>query len=162
MDEISKNVLQDLTRPQCVALLEQHHFGRLAFVPRAGVMPQITPVNYLLDQDAVIFRSDPGSKLTAAIRDAAVAFEIDGIDDDKHTGWSVVITGHAVEVIAGAELNRLRETLFASWAPGAKNTLCADSPGARHRPPHNVDRTTIGLVWIARGHGRHRSTTLST
>lgn len=118
--DISQNVLQVLTRAQCISLLEQHHFGRLAFVADVGIMPQITPVNYLLDQDAVIIRSDPGSTLTAAIHDRAVAFEIDEIDDDKHTGWSVAITGHATEVTAATELERLRETHFASWAPGAK------------------------------------------
>ena len=112
--------LQELTRAQCVALLGKHDFGRLAFVARVGVIPHITPVNYLFDQDAIIFRSDPGSKLTAAIRDTAVAFEIDGVDDDKHTGWSVVVTGHATEVTAVTELERLRGTRFASWAPGAK------------------------------------------
>lgn len=117
---MTAGVLQELTRVQCVALLEQHDFGRIAFVAMVGVMPQITPVNYLFDQDAVIFRSDPGSKLTAAVRDAAVAFEIDGIDEDKHTGWSVVATGHAREVTDVTELKRLRETHFASWAPGAK------------------------------------------
>lgn len=117
---MTADTLTELTRAQCVALLGEHDFGRLAFVAMVGVVPQITPVNYLFDQDAVIFRSDPGSKLTAAVRDAPVAFEIDGIDDDKHTGWSVVITGHAREVIAAPELNRLRGTHFASWAPGAK------------------------------------------
>lgn len=119
-DDISHNTLRVLTRAQCIALLAKHHFGRLAFVADVGIMPQITPVNYLLDQDAVIIRSDTGSKLTAAIHDSAVAFEIDEIDDDKHTGWSVVTTGHATEVTAETELQRLRETHFASWAPGAK------------------------------------------
>ena len=38
----------------------------------------ITPVNYVLDGGTVTFRTDAGSKLSAALQGAAVAFEVDG------------------------------------------------------------------------------------
>ena len=89
---------ETLTRLECLELLQRNHLGRLAFLERVGVVPLITPVNYVLDQDAVVFRTDPGSKLVAAIRGAPVAFEIDGVDEGDRTGWSVIVRGHAVEV----------------------------------------------------------------
>ena len=54
--------------------------------------PVIFPVNYVLDGDVVVFRSDPGTKLDGATL-ARVAFEIDHVDRDLKSGWSVVVQG---------------------------------------------------------------------
>jgi hypothetical protein len=40
-------------------------------------VPVILPVNYVVDGDAPVFRTDPGTKLDAAAEGAAVAFEGD-------------------------------------------------------------------------------------
>ncbi len=112
--------VQKMTTPTCLELLRDHHFGRLAFMDAVGVMPLIIPVNYLLHDDMVLFRTDAGSKLAAAIRGAPVAFEVDGVDAQQQVGWSVVVRGHAEEVTDEAELARLRQTPLLAWAPGAK------------------------------------------
>lgn len=69
----------------------------------------------------VVFRTDIGSKLSAGLREAPVAFEIDGVDRRAHTGWSVVVRGRAEEVTDPAELKRLRELPLVPWAPGPKD-----------------------------------------
>ena len=61
-----------------------------------------------------------GSKLTAALHEAPVAFEVDGIDERQQTGWSVVVRGHVETVTDPAECDQLRETPLVAWAPGAK------------------------------------------
>jgi len=40
------------------------------------VLPSVVPVNYLLDNDRIVIRTDAGSKLAAALRGAPVAFEV--------------------------------------------------------------------------------------
>lgn len=112
---------EKLTTQECLDLLGRHHLGRLAFVDRVGVVPQIIPVNYVLDGDVVVFRTDPGSKLAAAIRGAPVAFEVDGVDEQQRVGWSVVVRGDASEVTEATELDRLRQGPLVPWAPGAKS-----------------------------------------
>lgn len=77
-------------------------------------------MNYLFADGSVVFRTDPGSKFTAAILGAPVAFEIDGLDEHSRVGWSVVVRGHAQQVTDPAELARLHQTPLVSWAPGAK------------------------------------------
>ena len=47
------------------------------------------PVNYVLDAEAPVFRTDPGSKLDAAAESAPVAFEVDAAEEVIRTGWSV-------------------------------------------------------------------------
>jgi len=120
---------ETLTRLECLELLQRNHLGRLAFLERVGVVPLITPVNYVLDQDAVVFRTDTGSKLVAAIRGASVAFEIDGVDEGDSTGWSVIVRGHAVEVTDAAERERLSRGPLESWAPGPKSHYVRVQPG---------------------------------
>jgi nitroimidazol reductase NimA-like FMN-containing flavoprotein (pyridoxamine 5'-phosphate oxidase superfamily) len=110
-----------LTTAECWELLDRHHFGRLAFVDSVGVLPSIIPINYLLgDGDKVVFRTDAGSKLAAAIRRAPVAFEVDGVDEHRRTGWSVLVRGRAAEISDEVQLAQLRETPLLAWAPGAK------------------------------------------
>jgi nitroimidazol reductase NimA-like FMN-containing flavoprotein (pyridoxamine 5'-phosphate oxidase superfamily) len=87
-----------LTIAECRELLDSHHFGRLGFMDYVGVFPSIIPVNYLLNEGKIVIRTDAGSKLSAAIRGAPVAFELDGVDETCQVGWTVVLHGHAEEV----------------------------------------------------------------
>jgi hypothetical protein len=78
-------------------------------------------VNFVLDGEAIVFRSDGGTKLHAA-RNGHVAFECDGIDSVYHTGWSVLATGKAEEVVNAAELGQLARLPLGPWCPGPKAT----------------------------------------
>lgn len=107
-----------LSEDECHALLAGGHLGRVALVQ--GGRPMILPVNYVLDDASVVFRTDEGSKLDAAIRGAEVAFEVDGVNNQQRTGWSVVVRGPVEHVTDSTELERLRRIPLAPWAPGAK------------------------------------------
>jgi uncharacterized protein len=113
--------LEELTLAECHELLERHHVGRLAFLDQVGVMPMIIPVNYLMHAESVVFRTDPGSKLTAALHDAPVAFEIDQIDPRENIGWSVVVRGHLEEVTDPTQREALEQAPLPVWAPGTKH-----------------------------------------
>src|SRR5438874_3617757 len=101
----SRTGLQILDRDECEALLRRSTIGRVAMVSVHG-WPLIFPVNFAMDGGAVVFRTDAGTKLYGA-RHGAIAFECDGIDLTYHTGWSVLATGEAEEVVNEAELARL-------------------------------------------------------
>ena len=109
-----------LTTAECRELLDRHHFGRLGLMNYVGVFPSIIPVNYLFDEDKIVIRTDAGSKLNAALRAAPVAFEVDGVDETRQVGWSVVVRGHAEEVTDEAKLAELRQTPLLAWHPGPK------------------------------------------
>lgn len=111
--------LQILDRRECLALLAGTYVGRIVFTLDA--LPAVQPVNYVLDGDAIVIRSAPGSKLTAATRHAVVAFEIDEIDLDSHGGWSVTAVGRAEEVIDAEERRRLSLLPLRPWAPGERH-----------------------------------------
>ena len=77
--------MEELDDTECRLLAEQH-LGRLAIPDFGG--PVIFPVNYVFDQDLVVFRTDPGSKLDAATERESVAFEVDAVDEATRTGWA--------------------------------------------------------------------------
>ena len=112
--------MDELTNSECGQLLDEHHFGRLAFIDPSELIPVIIPVNYLTYEGRVVFRTDPGSKLTAALSGAPVAFEVDGIHTQQRIGWSVVVLGHLREVTEISEINALQKTPLIPWASGAK------------------------------------------
>jgi uncharacterized protein len=107
-----------LDTAECWVLLEARHLGRLAFVDQDG--PVVLPVNYAVVNDVVIFKTDAGSKLDAALRGDRLAFEIDGFDALEQVGWSVVVRGAAELVTDETELGLLRSMPLVSWAPGVK------------------------------------------
>jgi nitroimidazol reductase NimA-like FMN-containing flavoprotein (pyridoxamine 5'-phosphate oxidase superfamily) len=108
----------ELSVDECQALLGASHLGRVGLVDDGR--PLILPVNYVLDEATVVFRTDPGSKLAAALRGAAVAFEVDGVNAQQRTGWSVLVQGRAEHVTDPAELERLAAYRLVPWAPGAR------------------------------------------
>src|SRR5215211_1655013 len=77
---------RELDQDESRRLLAGRHLGRLA-VPDFGG-PMIFPVNYVVEEDLVVFRTDLGSKLDAATERESVALEVDAIDEATRTGWS--------------------------------------------------------------------------
>ena len=108
-----------LDRDECLRLLAADHMGRLGVI--AGGAPAVFPVNYALDGEAVVFRTDPGTKLDLGPR-APACFEVDCFDRAQHTGWSVVVAGRLEEVTSydSATLERVRGLAVVPWVGGAR------------------------------------------
>jgi uncharacterized protein len=143
---VRDNRWQELTDTECRRLLAERHLGRLALTDPDG--PVVFPVNYALHEGAVVFRTDPGSKLDAIAGGATVAFEVDAVDEGSRTGWSVVVRGRAAEVSEPADLDRLHGLPLYPWAPGAKARYVRIRPvsvtGRRIAMPANLPFTWWG------------------
>jgi nitroimidazol reductase NimA-like FMN-containing flavoprotein (pyridoxamine 5'-phosphate oxidase superfamily) len=118
--DVTKSNLQSMDRTECLALLAGEAVGRLAVTD--GRTPMIVPVNYALDGEDIIFRTDPGTKYELGPR-ARACFEIDHIDRETHTGWSVLATGWLEEVTHydAARWARVLALPVEPWAAGAKS-----------------------------------------
>lgn len=117
--------LAGLDRAECLQLLATRRVGRVAYVARPG-LPDIAPVNYVLDGQDVLVRSGPGPKLQAAERGDVVAFEVDDIDEEQHTGWSVVVVGRARRLKAFEQVSAELEPR--PWAAGPRLHLVRITP----------------------------------
>src|SRR5437899_746207 len=104
--------LEELALGECLELLASSSVGRVA-VGIPGEAPLVVPVNYVVDGDVVVFRSDPGTKVNA-LREGPVSFELDQVDPTHRSGWSVLVQGVAYEATEA----EIREVDLESWVPG--------------------------------------------
>lgn len=87
----SESQVDVLAPAECWEYLKSSYVGRLAVIN--GVVPEIFPVNFMVVEETVVFRTAPGTKLRALLKGTAVAFEVDGLNPYGTEVWSVVIKG---------------------------------------------------------------------
>lgn len=110
----------DLSRADCQTLLESRNIGRIGW--SAGDGPQIFPVSYACVADLVVFRTSPFGVLSELVRPAHVVFEVDELDEQTRSGWSVIAHGRAQAVASPALLTHLWTVDGAEpWAAGTRN-----------------------------------------
>ncbi|GGS54819.1 MULTISPECIES: helix-turn-helix domain-containing protein [Streptomyces] len=111
--------LTELGEEDCRRLLSTHGVGRIAVSTEAA--PVIVPVNYSVVDDAVVFRTQPGTVSLQGLG-REVAFEVDRVDDALSQGWSVVVRGHAETVTDPDAVRRLAEQAYSTpWAGGERD-----------------------------------------
>lgn len=118
--------LEDLTVDECWMLLAKKSVGRLAV--SINNKPDIFPVNYRVDDDTLVIRTAPGLKLAASTLGEGVAFEVDDLDEMRHTGTSVVVRGSATEIERLDELLEADDLKVEPWADGPKNRYIRITP----------------------------------
>ena len=96
----------DLSARECEDLLASGQVGRIGVCSPQG--PHVIPVNYVVLDGAVVFRTSPYSVVGTYARDAQVAFEVDHVDVENRAGWSVLARGRAVIVSDAQEVVDIR------------------------------------------------------
>jgi uncharacterized protein len=109
---------------ECWSLLRRQEVGRLALATGDDV--EIFPVNHLVDEKTVLFRTAPGTKLVETARGRNVAFEVDGWSAES--AWSVVLHGRAEELDHPSALRHAKRLGLESWAPDEKRHYVRITP----------------------------------
>lgn len=97
--------LEVLSTEECWSLVAEVPVGRVAFVEDGE--PTILPVNHAVIGHRVVFRTAKGMLLHEALMDRPIAFEVDGFDEDRRSGWSVLLRGRAGLAEPSPELDQL-------------------------------------------------------
>jgi nitroimidazol reductase NimA-like FMN-containing flavoprotein (pyridoxamine 5'-phosphate oxidase superfamily) len=124
--------LEKLEADECLRLLSPGGVGRVAFNDLGG--PAILPVNYVLQDNSVIFRTAFGGPLDDTLRTGVqgvefkIAFEVDRIDDANREGWSVLIRGGAHHVSTAEEQAAAEASGVQSWAGGDRELYVKIAP----------------------------------
>lgn len=109
----------ELSREECRALLATRTVGRIAFQTGNGL--RVLPVNYVVLEDRIVFRTAEHGVIARSIRAADVAFQVDDLDDQLHTGWSVLAVGHCQRLTDPEQLEAVaKASPPAPWAAGPR------------------------------------------
>lgn len=113
--------LSDLTSAECAEFLALSWMGRLGVI--VDDHPEIFPVNHAFDPVTgdIAFPSRSGTKLATAIAAPWVAYEVDGVDGDDGSGWSVLVIGRAEELTDQHEIDKMIRLRKARWALSEKS-----------------------------------------
>jgi nitroimidazol reductase NimA-like FMN-containing flavoprotein (pyridoxamine 5'-phosphate oxidase superfamily) len=111
--------LEIIDPAECDILLRGRTLGRVG-VKLADELV-ILPVFYAVVDDDIVFRTDPGTKLDAAVLGTKVSFEVDA----TAPGWSVLVVGHAREVTDPVEQQHARTRLGHDWPEGERDRIVA-------------------------------------
>ena len=138
----------DLTDEVCWHLVAGSRLARAGFVFDGE--PWILPFNFAMRDRALVFRTAAGSMLHSLGNGAAVAVEVDNVDQAAQTGWSVVVRGRVWEITDPKEVATFADGAVQPWAPGPKERWMWVLPHAisgraisrrlrNWRPPYSAD-----------------------
>lgn len=120
---MTDEVVTQLSQEDCWQMLREEEFGRLAF--RLVDEVHITPINYAVDHDTLLFRTAAGNKLLSVAMDSEVAFEIDRYDDTS--AQSVVVRGSA-RILPEDEAHRAENVPLRTWVGTPKYNVVEIHP----------------------------------
>ena len=115
---MTQRELEDLLPDECFRLLAAADVGRLVYQDDLG--PLAVPVNYAMAGHDIVFRVEGGAKRTA-MQQPMLAFEVDHVNEERHSGWSVLVRGVGAEVDLErlpALLQTIEGHLPTPWAVG--------------------------------------------
>ena len=116
--------VSQISGADCWKLLESNEFGRLAL--SVDNQPEIFPINYVVQDGTLLFRTAPGTKLAALTVNESVAVEIDG--HDASLGWSVVVKGHAHAAEWGVDFEAAQVAGLQPWVATHKPVFVRVQP----------------------------------
>ena len=114
---MSRRGLEILDADDCYRLLREQSLGRIGLKLANEFV--ILPVYYAVVDRDIAFRTDPGTKLAAAVMGMRVAFEVDSVVPE----WSVLCSGHAHEIRNMVERDRIQSALSHDWPDGERESF---------------------------------------
>ncbi|MEZ5218401.1 MAG: pyridoxamine 5'-phosphate oxidase family protein [Ilumatobacteraceae bacterium] len=111
--------MEVLDAAECWKLLAEAQVGRLAVAILDH--PDIFPINHVVDDHSIVFRTAEGTKLAAAVLGRGVAFEVDGYDAESGQAWSVVLKGWATEIERVEDLLSAEDLPLFPWNAAPKS-----------------------------------------
>lgn len=128
MTEASSPVTH-LTDEQSLGLLATKTFGRLVVHRKNDI--DLFPLNYIVNDGKILFRTAEGTKLFSLNLNEDVLFEADNVEQtaaDAGEAWSVIIKGTARILKDSSEINAADELPLKPWLPTLKYNYVEITP----------------------------------
>ncbi|MET4060648.1 nitroimidazol reductase NimA-like FMN-containing flavoprotein (pyridoxamine 5'-phosphate oxidase superfamily) [Arthrobacter sp. UYP6] len=117
----------DLTEAECWTLLASRGTGRVAYQEEGRVL--VFPVNYVVRDQSVYFRTARDGVLGGGAEDRNASFQIDDHDTRRMDGWSVLLSGRAAAVRDPELLTQLwGRRMDEPWGGGQRDVFIGIEP----------------------------------
>ena len=119
MDIDQRSHLEVLDDGVCWEFLRATEIGRLCLAVEGR--PELFPMQYQIADGDIVFRTEEGTKLTAATAGPLEAvLEIDAVSEQFRLGWSVMARGQLDRVSDPYEVSRCELLGLQAWADGSR------------------------------------------
>lgn len=118
-----------LTDEQSLDLLATKTFGRLVVHRKNDI--DLFPLNYIVHDGKILFRTAEGTKLFSLNLNDDVLFEVDNVEqtsEDTGEAWSVIVKGTARILKDTTEIHAADEAPLKPWLPTLKYNYVVITP----------------------------------
>jgi uncharacterized protein len=105
-----------LPEHECWELMSGVALGRL--VTSVDGLPEIFPVNFVVQHRSVLFRTAEGTKLVSTAINNRVLFEVD--EHNVAEGWSVIVKGRARSLRTDEQIEEAERAQLLPWVSSEK------------------------------------------
>lgn len=105
-----------LSESECWDLMKSGSLGRL--VTSVDGRPDIFPINYVVQNRTILFRTAEGTKLVSTAINHDVLFEVD--DHTVAEGWSVIVKGMARSLRTDEDIAEAEQAQLLPWIATVK------------------------------------------
>lgn len=120
----NQNPATELSQDEALELMGSQQLGRL--VVHLGDELELFPVNFVVSEGKIFFRTAEGTKLFSLEMDQRVLFEADDYGTDE--AWSVVVKGSARRLESNEEIQQADQLPLRPWLPTLKYNFVEITP----------------------------------
>lgn len=120
----NQNPATELSLDEALELMGSQQLGRL--VVHLGDELELFPVNFVVSEGKIFFRTAEGTKLFSLEMDRRVLFEADDYGADE--AWSVVVKGSARRLESNEEIQQADQLPLRPWLPTLKYNFVEITP----------------------------------
>ena len=143
---MADRVIEELNENQCLELIAPGGIGRIAYTGRFG--PAVLPVNYTLQDGAIVFRTADTARWTRTCgpgsRTPTTRWRSRSTTSTRLPGGAGASSSRDAHHVTGAEQDAARRSGVEAWAPGTGSCSSGSSrpgsPAAASAPPKDSQR----------------------
>jgi len=143
--------MDPLSREEAARFLSQAPVAHIGVI--ANGEPYVTPLSFVLDDERILFRTQPGQRFEAMAAEPRVSIEASTFDTETGEWISVIVRGTATETTDSATMSKTVKMLFQKYekALGSPLTHGAIQPLAAF--PHIVEVEILEITGMSSGRG---------
>jgi nitroimidazol reductase NimA-like FMN-containing flavoprotein (pyridoxamine 5'-phosphate oxidase superfamily) len=118
MSTNAQDPVREMAEDECWTRLSEVQLGRIVVFVDDEI--DIFPVNYVVSDGMIYFRTSPGGKLVKLTINSSVVFEVDNSSTEQGWAWSIIVRGIARNLVSPNEIVEADKLGLTPWTATVK------------------------------------------